>query len=81
MVDTPVNIDKVTLIPVVRIRLDGEDNKTDSYFSGNKEPLAIIVCDSSGMRALDVNSAEIQISDLLQNIPDLDAKLKQAGDQ
>ncbi len=79
--DTPVRIDDVTLIPVVRIHLDGEDNKTDQYFLGNKEPLAIIVCNSKGMHALDVNSDEMSISDLLQQVPDLEAKLKQACDK
>lgn len=77
--DPPLSLDKVTLIPVVRVCLDGENKQTDQYFSGNKEPLAIIVCTSMGVQALDVNSAKIPIDDLLQKIPGLDAKLKQAS--
>lgn len=79
--DKPVRIDDVTLIPIVCISLDGEDNKTDQFFSGNKEPFAIIVCDSIGIRALDINSAEIPISDLVQKIPDLNDKLNQASNK
>lgn len=84
--EAPVTVGDVTLIPVVRICLHSNapdkskskarDNFTDAYWlSGNKEPLAIIVCDTNGVRAFDMSSTEITITSLLQKIPDLNTML------
>ena len=73
--ETPVTVAEVTLIPVVHICLHSHDIGMGYGLSGNKQPLAIILCDKNGVRAFDVNSSAIAMSTLLEKIPDLDTVL------
>lgn len=75
-IETPINAHDVTLIPVVRICLHSNYNTTGCWLSGNKQPLAIIVCDSNGVHAINISSFEISIESLLQKIPGLYAELE-----
>ena len=74
--ETPMHADDVTLLPVVRVCHRTDKNTSGYWLTANKEPLAIIVCDSNGVRALTMASTEIAIDFLLQKIPGLDAILK-----
>ena len=74
--ETPVNVLDITLIPVVRICLHSNYNTTGCWLSANKQPLAIIVCDSSGTHAINISSFEISIESLLRTIPGLYAELE-----
>lgn len=75
--DPPVTVFDVTLIPVVRICTygNGNGNKTGYWLSGNKEPLAIINCNASGVRVFNMKASEMPLDSLLQNIPDLNEVL------
>ena len=73
--DTPISVCELTLIPIVRTRIHDNKNINDVLLSAAKEPLAIIVCDIHGVRAFDMCSSEVNINDLIQQIPSLQALL------
>jgi hypothetical protein len=65
----------VTLVPVERCLIESDASETICWLSGLKEPFAIIVCDTTGIRAFDTEATEISIETLIQKIPDLGAVL------
>lgn len=73
--DMPITISELTLIPVVRICIHSNNDKYSYGLTGNKEPLAIIVCNENEVHAYDVNTNEIDITLLLQTFPDINADL------
>ncbi|MDH5473387.1 MAG: hypothetical protein OEY61_11075 [Gammaproteobacteria bacterium] len=73
--ETPVTVAGITLIPVVRVGLYSHDSEMGGGLAGNKEPLAIILCDQQGVHAWDINSSDIAMSLLLEKIPGLNTIL------
>jgi len=65
----------VTLVPIERCSIQSDTGDMGCWLSGQKEPCAIIVCDATGVRALNMKGAEIPVEDLVQKITDLGALL------
>jgi hypothetical protein len=65
----------VTLVPIERCLIHSDTGDMGCWLSGQKEPFAIIVCDATGVRALNMKGTETPVEDLVQKITNLGAFL------
>ncbi len=72
--EAAIIVSDMTLVPVVRYRQQRHNNHR---FIASKEPLAIIICDRNGVQAIDTCSSSIEISELLNILPELETTLEQ----
>ena len=63
----------ITILPIERCFMQSGRGNMVCWFSGLKEPFAILVCDADGIRAFDMVGREIPVASLLHEIPDLSA--------
>jgi hypothetical protein len=71
----PMVMGEVTLVPIERCIIQSDTGDMGCWLSGLKEPFAIIVCDTTGVRAFNTKSKKISVKSLIQKIPDLGALL------
>lgn len=71
----PLTIGDVTLIAIERTGIQSDMGNAGVWLSGFKQAYAIVVCDASGIRALDADSIEIELDVLMQKTPDLGSLL------
>ena len=67
----PLTAGKFTLIPVEHLVLQTKTESTYDWLVAFKEPYAIIVCDSNGVRALNLKDKQLSLEDLIQTVPGL----------
>jgi uncharacterized spore protein YtfJ len=63
------------LVPVARVWLHAEAR----WAAGGREPVAVVVVEADGPRALDLNGAEIPLAPLLEQAEGLAAALEGHG--
>lgn len=64
-----LTINNVTLIPIQRVSLHTEAMNSFRWVIAQKEPYAIILRDSKGERAFDMQGNHISIESLMQHLP------------
>jgi uncharacterized spore protein YtfJ len=69
----PMDVGEVTLVPIERCFIQSDTGDMGCWVAGLKEPFAVIVCDTTGIRAFDTEATEISVESLMQKIPDLGA--------
>lgn len=71
----PVKVGDVTLIPIERtaIRLDPVEHW--GWIGAFKAPVAVVVHDADGIRAMAADSSEIELDTLVKETPNLSALL------
>jgi len=72
---SPLNVGGVTLVPIERTRIRSDMGDAGYWIIAFKEVFAIVVCDASGVRALDADSSEIPLDTLIRKTPNLGAIL------
>ncbi len=73
---TPVIIGERTIVPIERVTVLSDKVHHCSWFSGLKEPVAIVVIEPGGLRAIDMKACDLSINELARNVPDLDGILE-----
>lgn len=68
-------VGRVTVIPIEHLLLQTETSHTGGRLVGAMAPYAIVVCQASGVRAFDVQAAEVPVNDLVREVPGLEAVL------
>ncbi len=76
IIDSPVAVGGVTLIPVAKISLDYESSKRAGFFFGMKWPVAIVAISVSGRRAFRITGAEVSVEELIQEVPGMKEMLE-----
>lgn len=76
IIDSPLAVGAVTLIPIARISLDYEWSNRGVYFFGMKRPVAIVTISVSGKRAFRMTGAEISVEELIQEVPGMKEMLE-----
>jgi len=69
----PMIADEVTIVPIERCYIQYVPGEMGCWLYGLKEPIAIIIFDTTGIRAYDTAAKEISVASLIQKIPDLSA--------
>ena len=75
MIDSPVVVAGLTLMPVVEVSLNCWQRNSDSLFFGVKQPIVIIVSSSSMRRAFRITGEEISLDQLVQEVPAVEETL------
>jgi uncharacterized spore protein YtfJ len=70
-----LRVGDVTLVPVERTGMRSGGGDAGYWMSAFKEPLAVVVCDAAGVRALAMDSSEIALDTLIEGTPNLGAIL------
>lgn len=72
----PMAITGITLILVIKLSLNCQPGGSSIFFSGNKQPINVVVASPSTKKAFDIEGDEIPIDPLLQEVPDLAVMLE-----
>jgi hypothetical protein len=72
---TPVTVGSVTLLPIERVVTHTSQGSTSVWFSVSKDPVALVVRDAYGIRAIETDTAGVSLEHLRAEIPELDAVL------
>ena len=75
----PLAANRVTLVPIERFFVRSGKSNGSYWVNALKEPYAIIVCDTNGIRAFDTEAIEISLASLKQRIKGLEAILASLG--
>jgi hypothetical protein len=68
---SPLSIGDVTLVPIERAWIRSDMGDAGCWISAFKEVIAVVVCDTSGIRALAADSSEIALDALIRETPNL----------
>jgi hypothetical protein len=74
VLDEPVSIAELTLIPVSRIWINVSSAKTGKSIIATKQPIAVVVVSPQTKRAFRVTGEEITLDEILREAPDLKDK-------
>jgi len=68
-IDNPVAVAGVTLIPVVKVSLNGQPGNGMISFFGVKQPISVVVVSPSAKRAFSLNGEELPLDQLVEEVP------------
>lgn len=71
----PIAIAGVTLIPIERVRIWFEQQPDAYWLGAMKEALAVVVCNRTGARVVDMEARELPIDEFITQIPGLESLL------
>lgn len=74
-VGIPLSMGNLTLIPVEHLVIQSSAENTHAWLAAYKKPHAIILCDSSGVRALSLEAKQLSLQHLVQAVPGLGSVL------
>ena len=72
-----VTVSGVTIIPIEKVYSGRHELRSRIWTWGFKEPMAVVVCDASGRRALDCLGGELPLTELMREVPGLEASIAQ----
>ena len=75
LVGKPFIAGQFSLVTIERLYIHSEKGTAGYWIAAQKELHAIILCDTNGIRAVDLNSNEVSLEELIKNIPKLGATL------
>jgi len=71
VVDNPVAVAGVTLIPVTRVSLNCQRGSHGISFFGVKRPVSVVIASPSAKRAFRITGEEISLDQLVQEVPSI----------
>ena len=71
----PLVAGKITLLPIERFLMHTEKGFTGYWLTAHKELHAIIISDTHGIRAFNLQAKEVSLEQLTQAVPNLDTLL------
>jgi len=75
IIERPVVIAGVTLIPVVKVSMNCHSGEGISFF-GFKQPISIVLASTSMKRAFRMTGEEVTLEQLIQEVPDMQEVLE-----
>ena len=81
LVGKPLIAGQSSLVAIERLYIHSEKGTAGYWIAAQKELHAIIICDTNGIRAVDLNSKEVSLAELIKNIPQLDTALASLREQ
>lgn len=72
----PVIAGVVTVVPVERCVVSPVESELGCWWSGAKEPIAVVVREPGGARAYDLGGQEIALEPLVRDVPELESLLQ-----
>lgn len=76
----PITVAGITLIPIVRLRIDAAHLPYSYLFNATKTAQAVVICGpESPPRVMDMEARECRLDDYLTILPELASLMKAAG--
>lgn len=75
-VGKPVVVGEITLIPLINVQIQGVAQSDRYWFSGSADPFAVVVVNQGVVSAVDIESGEVPVDELLAQLPDLSAVIQ-----
>jgi uncharacterized spore protein YtfJ len=69
IIDSPISVGGVTLIPIAKVSVDYESSNRAGLFFAMKWPVAIVVISVLGRRAFRMTGEEVSVQQLIQELP------------
>ena len=76
VIDNPVAVAGVTLIPVIKVSLNYWRHNGGISFFGVKQPVNVVVVSPSAKRAFKITGEEVPLGQLIQEVPDIEEALE-----
>jgi len=76
VIDNPVVIGEVTLVPIARVLVNYWHGKVGTSFFSVKQPVAVVVVSPSAKRAFRVTGEEVSIDQLVAEFPTIEEALE-----
>lgn len=73
----PFIIGDVTLFAIEQAWLQSAQDRSGLWLNGAKQIYAIIICDTNGKRAIDIDATDLDLASVIRKVPGLDELLKQ----
>lgn len=67
-----VTVSGVTIIPIEKVHAATHRLLRGIWGCGFKEPIAVVICDARGQRALDCVGGELPLGELMTKVPGLE---------
>ncbi len=71
----PIYLNGTNIIPIEKVYLGNYTFRKGYWLYGSKEPVSIVVCDTHGVRALDIQAHGLSLTELIRKVPGLEAVL------
>jgi hypothetical protein len=71
----PICLNGSKIIPIEKVYVRNHSFRKGYWLYGSKEPVSIVVCDARGARALDIQEHGMSLTDLIREVPGLEAVL------
>ena len=72
----PIRFGEVTLLLIERVKLQSQSTATHAWIAASKEPAALVVRNSDGIRTIDIGTA-LSIEQIREKITELDDLMSQ----
>ena len=69
IIDNPVAVAGVTLIPVAKVSLNSWHSNRGSSFFGVKQPIGVVVVSPSARQAFRITGEEVSLDQFIQEVP------------
>ena len=71
VIDGPMAVDGVTVIPVAKVSLNYRHGNSSLSFFGFKQPIGVVVVSQSVKKAFRITGEEVSIDQLMQEVPSI----------
>jgi uncharacterized spore protein YtfJ len=71
VVDTPIEIAGMKIIPVVQVNTHCYSKKRSVSAYCSKKPLIVVVVTDSGVKAFDMDGSQVELEKLIEAVPEL----------
>ncbi len=79
-VGKPVVVGDVTIIPLVNVHIQSVAQAGRYWFHGSADPFAVVVVSQGVVSAVDIETGEFPIDELMTKVPDLSAVIQSSQD-
>ena len=76
IIENPVIVGGVTLIPVAQVSLSYEHSNSGISVTCVNQPIAVVVLSMSARKAFRITGEEVSIDQLIQEIPDIKLRIE-----
>ena len=77
IIEPPLNINGMKLIPVVEVSLNSWSDKAGIAFFGVRRPASVVLVSSTAKRAFRVTGEEISLAQLMREVPAIKEMLEE----
>ena len=71
----PIVVGDATLIIIERLSIEADSTGIACWLRASKEPYALVIRDTHGLRAQDMTGRQLSITELIDDVPGLETRI------